>query len=397
MRGVTLLLGNGDGTFQAGQEILSGVAATALVAGNFASAAGALLDLAVADDANATVVLLKNADVKSDGLEGFTNLGSFAVGAHPSALIAADVNRDGFLDVIAVSKDTTNGKEQISVLLNSAGGGFAPAVTTALPFNFPINSVAVTDVNGDAFPDLVVGLTGTPTFPTQNASPDSNVYVLTGNGDGTFSDPIPYMAGGPASATVVATVSDPMVRVTTFDLISNIVKVNLVANGGFEGKDLSGQQGNLLGWQTAQVPDSRGGFYTQTGTLSPLSLTRVPAPTGPAGAQSLYRAMDDQSNLIPLSPGLFGGFNQNSVESYAGSNFLYQVVTLPTQATQLNFSIDLYLQSLSGWTFRRGVAVLQQPGQHEPGRGQRPAGPRGHPEPERPGLRHHRLLGRRHP
>ena len=368
-RGVTLLLGNGDGTFQVGQEILSGVAATALVAGNFTSTAGAPLDLAVADDANATVVLLKNADVKSDGLEGFTNLGSFAVGAHPSALIAADVNRDGLLDVIAVSKDTGNGKEQISVLLNSASSGFAPAVNTALPFNFAVNSVAVTDVNGDAFPDVVVGLSGSPTQPTsENAPADSNVYVLTGNGDGTFGDPIPYMAGGPASATVVATVSDPMVRVTTFNLISNIVKVNLIANGGFEGKDLSGQQGNLIGWQTAQVPDSRGGFYTQTGTLSPLSLTRVPAPTGPAGAQSLFRAMDDQSNLIPLSPGPFG-FNQNSTESYAGSNFLYQLVTLPTQATQLNFSIDLYLQSLSGWTSGEASLFYNNPDNTNPDEG----------------------------
>ncbi len=363
-RGVTLLLGNGNRTFQAGQEIAAAanVAATALVAGNFISTApGAPLDLAVANDATSSVILLQN-----NGSGVFTQQGSFAVGPHPSALAAADFNRDGFLDVVAVSKDITNGTQQISVLLNSAGSGFAPAVTTPLPFNFPIQSVAVTDVNGDAFPDLVVGLTGTPTRPTQNAPADANFYVLTGNGDGSFGNPIPYMAGGAASSTVVGVVSDPFVHITTFHLVSNIVNVNLIQNGGFEGKDLSGQQGNLLGWQTAQVPNSRGAFYTQTGTLSPLSLTTVPAPTpGAAGGQSLYRAMLDQSNLIPVSPGPFG-FNQNSVESYAGSNFLYQLVTLPASATALSFSIDLYIQSLTGFTSGEASLFYNNPNNTNP-------------------------------
>ena len=148
---MTLLLGNGDGTFQAGQEILAGVAATALVAGNFTSTAGAPLDLAVADDANGHRRPPPEHG-QGDGFHGITNRGR-SRWAHPSALAAADFNRDGLLDVVAVSKDTSNGKEQISVLLNSASSGFAPAVNTPLPFNFAVNSVAVTDVNGDAFPD----------------------------------------------------------------------------------------------------------------------------------------------------------------------------------------------------------------------------------------------------
>ncbi len=279
-----------------------------------------------------------------------------------------------------MSQDTNDGADQIAVLLNSASDGFAPASFTPLPFNFAVNSVAVTDVNGDAFPDLVVGLVGSPSQTTsENAPADPNFYVLTGNGDGTFSNPVPYMAGGAANNTVVATVSDPFVRVTTFNLVSTIVNVDLIQNGGFEGKDLSGAQANLLGWQTATggattlgALNSRGGWYTQTGTQSPLSLTTVPIPTSyvqpaaPAaqlpdptanGGQSLYRAMLDQSNLIPIGNGGFGGgggggFNQNSVESYAGSNFLYQDVTLPSDptATTLTFSISLYIQSLSGFT-----------------------------------------------
>ncbi len=337
-RGVTLLQGNGDRTFRAPKEILSNLSAVALVAANFTAFPGSPLDLAVADDQSSSVVLAKN-----NGSGVFTVVSTTLVGPQTSALAVADFNRDGLPDVVAVSKDPTTAA-QISVLLNSAGAGFAAAQTTSLPFGFPVSSLAVTDVNADAFPDLIVGLTGaTP----QNAPADASLYALTGNGDGTFSGPVPYVAVSRASSAVVATISDPLVHATTFTQISKVVKVDLIQNGGFEGKDLAGTQGGFPGWLTSQVLDSRGAFYSQTGGRSPLSLTPVPVPSGPPGSQSLFRAMLDQSHLAPIS--VFG-FDPNPVQSYAGSNFLYQFVTLPASATQLNFSIDLYIQSLSGFT-----------------------------------------------
>ncbi len=71
-RGVTLLIGNGNRTFQTGQEILPNVEATALVAGNFTTTTpGAALDLVVADDAAGSVALLQN-----NGSGVFTQLGN---------------------------------------------------------------------------------------------------------------------------------------------------------------------------------------------------------------------------------------------------------------------------------------------------------------------------------
>jgi FG-GAP-like repeat len=351
-RGVSLLLGNGDRTFKPKQEILPGINAVALVAGNFTSAVGAPLDLVVADTSNGTVDLLRN-----NGLGVFTHSASdvYAVGASPSALAAADFNRDGLQDVVVVSRDATGSAQQIAVLLNSGGGGFAAAVFTPLPFGFPVNSVAVTDINGDAFPDLVVGLTG-GTVPGQFGQPgtpaDANLYSLIGNGDGTFTSPVPYQTGPKGNNTVVAVASDPEVRATTFTLVTNIVAVDLIKNGGFEAHDLNGTPGNFIGWQTAQTKDSRGGFYLQSGTLSPLSLTPLPPPAGGKGA-NVFRAVADQSNLQPLGGGFGGGntfFNPNAPSTYSGSNFLYQDITLPASATTLTFSLDLVLNSDAPFT-----------------------------------------------
>jgi FG-GAP-like repeat/Domain of unknown function (DUF4214) len=354
-RGVSLLLGNGNRTFRPAQEILPGVFATAIVAGNFTSAPGAPLDLVVADGSNGTVELLRN-----NGKGVFTHSvnDTFAVGASPIALAAADFNRDGFQDVVAVSSDGSGGAQQIAVLLNSARGGFAAAVFTPLPFNFPVLSVAVTDVNGDAFPDLVVGLLGSST----SAPADANFYVLTGNGDGTFANPVPYQTSLNHGA-VVAVAADSQVRATTFTLVSNIVAVDLIKNGGFEAHDLNGTPGNFIGWQSTQTKDSRGGFYLQSGSLSPLSQTPLPPPSGGIGA-NVFRAVADQSNLQPILPAggiFFGGGNQNAPSTYSGSNFLYQDITLPASATSLTFSLDLVLSSAAQFTDGNSSLFFDKP------------------------------------
>jgi hypothetical protein len=355
LRGVSLLLGNGNHTgnqiFKAVQEILPNVSATAIVAGNFTEANGLPLDLAVADSSNGTVDLLRN-----NGKGVFTHAvaDTYAVGANPSALAVGDFNRDGLEDVVAVSSDANGANQQIAVLLNT-GGGFAATLFTPLPFNFPIHSVTVTDLNGDAYPDLVVGLTGASVTGGMGLNPpaDANFYTLIGNGDGTFSAPVPYMTGPKGNNTVVAVASDPQVLATTFTLLSDIVNVNLVKNGGFEAHDLNGTSGTFAGWETAQIPNSRGGWYLQSGNFSPLSQTPVPPPSGGTGA-NVYQAMADQSNLIPLGGTTFGGgdvtFNPNDKSTYSGSNFLFQDITLPASASSLTFSLQLYLNSAAQFT-----------------------------------------------
>lgn len=107
--------------------------------------------------------------------------GSGANGAN--AVVAADVDGDGFPDMIVA---TNNG---VSVMLNNEDGTFAAPVTYATGGSFS-NSVAVADVNSDGNLDLVV------TNMCLDTTGCSGVAVLLGNGDGTFASAVGYNTGG---------------------------------------------------------------------------------------------------------------------------------------------------------------------------------------------------------
>jgi len=100
--------------------------------------------------------------------------------------VVADVNKDGKPDV-AVPNYVSN---TVDVLLGNGDGTFQPSVTYGSG-GINARSVAVTDVNGDDKPDLLV----------VNECTDFNcatgiVGVLPGNGDGTFQSAVTYDSGG---------------------------------------------------------------------------------------------------------------------------------------------------------------------------------------------------------
>src|SRR5215475_1465018 len=111
------------------------------------------------------------------------------------SVVVADVNGDGKPDILVANRcavfiscgGTSGGHPDsngiVSVLLGNGDGTFQPAVTYNSGGLFT-TSIAVGDVNGDGKPDLVVsnpcGVTNC--FPQL----DGAVGVLLGNGDGTF-------------------------------------------------------------------------------------------------------------------------------------------------------------------------------------------------------------------
>jgi hypothetical protein len=177
---VSILLGNGDGTFQSEVSYAVGNDPLSVAVGAFDS--DGTLDLAVANRQDNTVTVLWG-----NGNGTFQEPGStFDTDSSPDSVIVGDFNSDGMLD-LAVSN---RGSNDVSVLLNSGDGSFQTAVNYEAggqPY-----SVAAEDFIGSGNLDLV----------TANWK-SNNVSVLIGNGDGTFQSPLTFAAGdNPVSVAV---------------------------------------------------------------------------------------------------------------------------------------------------------------------------------------------------
>lgn len=165
---VAVALGRGDGTFGPAQQFPAGTSPFGIVAADFNG--DGKVDLAVANNAglipsqaaNTVSVLLG----KGDGAFGAPV--SFTAGQRPYTLAAGDFNRDGKAD-LAVALSNTN---EASVLIGNGDGTFQPARTLIVAFGVYMG-IRVEDFNLDGRLDLATTTGGAAS-------------VLLGNGDGTF-------------------------------------------------------------------------------------------------------------------------------------------------------------------------------------------------------------------
>jgi Flp pilus assembly secretin CpaC len=119
---ISILKGNGDGTFGTGTEFPAGSGPVGIVAGNFT---GTNTDLAVADKSGNNVDILVG---NGDGT--FASPISLATQNGPVALAAADLTGSGALDLVAAD----NGTNQVTVYINTLqSSSTTPGSQTAYP------------------------------------------------------------------------------------------------------------------------------------------------------------------------------------------------------------------------------------------------------------------------
>jgi hypothetical protein len=141
----TALLGNGDGTFQVTWTSKIKFTPGALALGDFNG--DGKLDLAETDSSGQLGIRLGNGDGT------FQERVNYPAGNGPDLIAVADFDGDGKLDVAVTNRGSSG---SVSVLLGKGDGTFQP------PSNYPLNLVAepiemvAVDVNGDKRPDLVV-------------------------------------------------------------------------------------------------------------------------------------------------------------------------------------------------------------------------------------------------
>jgi len=149
---LAVLIGTGGRTYAAPVLYAVGRGARGVVTGDFDG--DGITDLAVANLFSNTISVLRGQGAGGVGNGTFAPAVSYPTGAGPFELVAADINRDGILDLAAA----LNGANAVCVLPGLGSGGTGNG-TFGLYTTFPVGNLglglAQGDFNHDGIPDLV--------------------------------------------------------------------------------------------------------------------------------------------------------------------------------------------------------------------------------------------------
>ncbi len=258
----------------------------------------------------------------------------------PSAMVAADVNGDGNVDFVIANN---NNPGSLIILTNT---GFIPYSYNSYHF-FPSFSPVVgafphalvaADVNGDGKVDLISANWGSTTNPSDLRGPLSwgSLTVLTNNGAGGFTNQATFSVGHGPTALLAADVNgDGQVdlitgNVTTFTNQSSPGGTNWYGQGGFTLSVLLNTSSavNAVVLQSLPTPANA---ITYGQNLNAAGLTGG-AATNLAGA---------------TVTGTFAFNNTNAIPGVVATNLVTFTPTAPTDYQPVTFSVGVTVNPLT--------------------------------------------------
>jgi hypothetical protein len=178
--GIAVLLGNGNGTFQSPQTFpTGGVFPESIALGDFNN--DGKVDVVTANFSSGVASL---SILFGNGDGTFQPFQSFPLDTTPSWITVGDFNGDGKLDVAVPIcplgiLPQCGAASAVSILLGNGDGTFQPGVD--YPAGLSVTTSVAGDFNGDGHLDLAVS--------GSDGSSTNGIGILLGNGDGSFQSP----------------------------------------------------------------------------------------------------------------------------------------------------------------------------------------------------------------
>ncbi len=316
---VSILLGNGDGTFAAKVDYPTGNAPMAVAVGDFNH--DGIPDLVVANQSDNTVSVLLGA-----GGGTFGSQTVHATGDGPSAVVVADLNGDGNLD-LGVANQAGNG---VSILFGNGDGTFAPQL--AYPAGESPDALIAADFNGDGKLDLAVG---------NDVTPGGTVTILLNHGDGSYLPGVAYNTGDSVSLVAADFNGDGILDFVAVNYLAQSLSVYLGKGDGTfksEPSQTTRLSPKLVGLAAADV-NGDGSLELLMGGNANIGFTAV--VNDDAGTFSTILQSGAVSGTTALAVGDFN--NDGSIDAVlasSGSNTISVVLQSPAVALSsagLNF------------------------------------------------------------
>lgn len=323
--GLVIMLGNGDGSFQAPVFYSTGDVAS-IAMGDFNG--DGILDIVVTDRAQQNVIFfLGNGDGTFTQEPASSNI--LTVGpAH--GVVVADFNGDG-KDDIAYAVGNVN---QLSDLYVAIGNGDGTFQVPTLPVATQIGEfLTVGDLNADNNQDIV---SSTVTRPPNPPAPQigNSLFVLLGKGNGTFKAPVAYNSDIP---------SDPHLADVNGDGIPDIIAGGstgaLVYQGNGDGTFQPYQEPTIGGFALTYAVNA--GDYNNDGNAD---LIGTDADT-PRAAVSLSQVaqVSNASALTNVAVFPLGSGVHNVDASYSGDSVYLGSLSDPVALTAAPVNTSLTL------------------------------------------------------